>query len=303
MTRPRILLTGGSGQVGWELRRTLAPLGEVIAPGRDALDLSRPESLRNVVRQVAPALVVNAGAYTAVDAAEGDADLARRVNAEAPGVLAQEAAACGALIVHYSTDYVFDGRKSVPYKESDATGPASVYGSTKLDGERAVAAAGGPHLIFRTGWVYGLRGKNFLRTMLRLARERDELRVVDDQHGAPTWSRMLAEATAGVLAAVRSVDGFSIDPGRWGVYHATAAGETTWCRFAAAILEADPGRHEQRCGAPSPITTAEYPTPATRPRYSVLDNGRLAREVGIVLPAWETQLEMCMEDRAAEFAP
>jgi dTDP-4-dehydrorhamnose reductase len=293
--RPTILLTGGTGQLGWELRRTLSPLGRVVAPGREEMDLARPESLRPVVRDLRPALVVNAGAFTAVDAAEADGETARRVNALAPAVLGEEARSLGALMVHFSTDYVFDGSAAAPYRENDPAGPLGVYGATKLEGERAVAAAGGEHLVLRTAWVYGLRGRNFLRTMLRLAGERDELRVVDDQHGSPTWSRMLAEATAAVLARCASDGGFRLPAGTGGVYHAAAAGETTWCGFARAIVE---GTAEGRGRAVEvvPIATADYPTPARRPERSTLDCARLARDFGVALPPWREQLRLCLED-------
>jgi dTDP-4-dehydrorhamnose reductase len=295
--RRRILLTGGSGQIGWELRRALAPLGEVVAPGRGELDLCRPETLREAVRHLAPALVVNAAAHTAVDAAESEPEAAHAANAVAPGVLAQEAAHAGALLVHYSTDYVFDGSAEAPYAEDDATGPLGVYGRTKLDGERAVRAAGGPHLIFRTAWVYGARGRNFLRTILRLAAERDELRVVDDQHGAPTWSRMVAEGTAAVLSRCVSADGFRLPEGTGGTYHMSAAGETTWCGFARRIVESVPSAgREVRVAA---VSSGEYPTLARRPRRSVLSCQRLASEFGIALPPWEEQLALCLEESSA----
>jgi dTDP-4-dehydrorhamnose reductase len=294
VSRPRILVTGGTGQVGWELVRALAPVGEVAAPGRAALDLADPASIRRAFRAVAPALVVSAGAYTAVDRAEGEAELANAVNAVAPGVLAEEAARAAVPLVHFSTDYVFGGGKDAPYTENDPVEPLGVYGRTKRAGEEAVAAAGGAHLVLRTGWVYGGRGHNFMRTMLRLARERDELRVVADQRGAPTWSRMLAEATAAIVAPFRSGDGWRIPAGRWGVYHLSARGETTWHGFAEAILAADPARSEQRARGVVPISTAEYPTPAPRPRYSVLDSGRVERAFGVALPGWREQLALCM---------
>ena len=291
---PRILLTGAAGQVGWELRRTLAPLGEVVAPPRAALDLRDAEALRRCVAEVCPAAVVNAAAYTAVDRAEEEPGAARAINAVAPGVLAEAAARAGALMVHYSTDYVFDGTGSRPYRESDPTAPLGVYGCTKLEGEEAIAGAGGAHLVFRTSWVYGTRGHNFLRTVLRLVREREELRVVDDQVGAPTWSRMLAEATAAVLARCRSRGRFVLEPGASGVYHATGGGETSWHGFAQALVDADPAAHEHVCRVVHPISTAEYPTPARRPAYSVLDSDRLQAAFGVRLPHWREQLELAL---------
>lgn len=291
---PRILLLGGTGQVGWELRRTLATLGEVFAPPRAEADVEDADALRAVVRDARPAAVVNAAAYTAVDRAEEEPARARRINTAAPRALAEEAAKLGALMVHFSTDYVFNGESERPYREDDATDPLGVYGATKRDGETAVRQVGGPHLIFRTSWIYGLRGHNFLRTMLRLAREREELRIVDDQWGAPTWSRMIAEATAHVMS--RCADGrtFALPAEHSGLYHLTAAGKTTWCGFAAALLERDPARAEQRCHGVLPISTAEYPTPARRPRNSVLDNTKLQRTFHVRLPHWKEQLDLCL---------
>ena len=230
MTRvlwPRILLTGKNGQVGWELQRTLAPLGEVVVLDRRQLDLSDPDQIRERVREISPDLIVNAAAYTAVDRAEAEPEPAMAVNGTAPGLLAEEAKRIGAAIIHYSTDYVFDGAKTTPYTEEDAPNPLNVYGRTKLAGEQAVQAAGVPHLILRTSWVYGMRGKNFLLTILRLAREREELKIVDDQIGAPTWSRTIAEATAQILTSgAWPVSGAS------GIYHLTASGSTSWYGFA-----------------------------------------------------------------------
>ncbi len=292
--RPLVLLTGATGQVGWELLRALAPTARVAAPSSAELNLLHPDGVRAAFRALAPAAVVNAAAYTAVDRAEAEPEAAEAVNATAPGVLAREAARAGALMVHLSTDYVFDGTATSPYAEDAATAPLGVYGRTKLAGERAVAQAGGPHLVFRTSWVYGLRGANFLRTMLRLAREREELRVVDDQRGAPTWSRMVAQGIAAVLAGARGEAGFAVPPEHWGVHHLAAAGETTWHGFARALLERDPARAEQRCRAVTPISTAEYPTPARRPAYSVLGCERAARAFGVALPDWRAQLDLCL---------
>lgn len=283
----RILLTGSNGQVGWELQRTLQPLGEVIAVDRTQFDLAHPDRIRAVVRKTRPAIIVNAAAYTAVDKAESEAELAMAINGIAPGILAAEAKHLDALLVHYSTDYVFAGDKAMPYAEDDLTGPLSSYGRSKLAGEQAIQAAGCRHLIFRTCWVYGLRGHNFLRTMLRLAGERDELRVVADQHGAPTWSRMIAEATA--LALARHA-------GQHGIYHLAAAGTATWHDFATALLAR---AYAFGILAATPevrrITTADFPTPARRPANSLLSCERLRQDFGIVLPDWQLQLRLCLE--------
>jgi len=267
----------------------LAPLGEVRAATRHEAELTDEAGLRALVREVRPRAIVNAAAYTAVDRAESEPALAQAVNAEAPRVLAEEAAALGALLVHYSTDYVFDGLKSAPYVESDPTGPLGVYGASKLAGEQAIAASGCRHLVFRTSWVYCARGRNFLLTMRKLLAERDEVRVVNDQRGAPTWARAIAQATAAVLSKVGP--GFDLEPDADGVYHMTAAGETTWYGFARAILAAMPGSPAVRL---TPIATVEYPTPARRPANSVLSNERLTREFGVRLPAWEQGLADCL---------
>lgn len=285
---PCILLTGKNGQVGWELQRTLAPLGEVVALDRQQLDLSNPAQIRERVREIKPGLIVNAAAYTTVDRAEAEPELAMAVNGTAPGILAEEAKRAGAAIIHYSTDYVFDATKTTPYTEEDAPNPINVYGRTKLAGEQAIQAVGVPHLILRTSWVYGMRGKNFLLTILRLAREREELTIVHDQIGAPTWSRTIAEATAQILAS-----------GAWpasagGTYHLTASGSTTWYGFAKAILALDPKPSEQVCKRLIPIPTAAYPTPARRPAYSVLSNAKLKADFDVVLPGWKQGLKSAL---------
>jgi dTDP-4-dehydrorhamnose reductase len=270
----KILLTGATGQVGWELRRTLAPLGEVKAFDRFGLDLADAPTVVASVRALQPDVIVNAAAYTAVDKAETERDVAFAVNAAAPRVLAEEATRSGALLVHYSTDYVFDGEKATPYVEADATNPINVYGASKLAGERAIAAAGGRYLIMRTSWVYGPRGRNFYLTILRLAKQRPELRVVDDQIGAPTSSLAISRATVDLLRR-----------GALGLYHMSAAGETSWCGFARAILA--------RAGIGTPvhaIGTEDYPTPARRPRNSRLDCSKLRAEHGVSLAPWEEQL-------------
>ena len=287
----KILLAGGNGQVGWELRRALAPLGEVIAPRRDELDLVEADQVRQRVRAIAPQAIVNAAAYTAVDRAESEAELARAINAIAPGVLAEEAKRLDAVLVHYSTDYVFDGTKADPYVESDPPNPLSVYGRTKLEGERAIGASGCRHLTLRTSWVYGARGSNFLLTMLRLAHERRQLKIVDDQIGAPTWCREIANATAALL----SVDLAAV--GSDGLYHLTASGATSWFGFAEAIF-ASPAM--ARLGITPPeleaIPTSGYPTPARRPANSRLACGRLERRAGIRLGPWDTALGRCLAE-------
>lgn len=295
--RATILLTGGSGQVGWELRRTLAPLGNVIAPSPEELDLADANAIRDVVRRIQPALIVNPAAYTAVDRAESEPELCAAVNETAPRVLAEEAQRIGAPVVHYSTDYVFDGEQGTPYVETDTPNPVSVYGRTKLSGERALAESGVAHLVLRTSWVYSRRGNNFLLTMLRLAREREELRVVVDQVGAPTWARVLAEATAAAVARLTTSPerpGAGI-AGVTGVYHLTAPDSTSWHAFAEAILAGDPARSEQRCRRVVPITTDEYPTPAHRPRNSRLDCTRARTVLGVALPSWREQLALAMD--------
>lgn len=289
----RILITGGAGQVGWELCRTLAVQGEIVAPARSELDLASADSIVSAVRAFGPELIVNAAAYTAVDKAESEAELAAKVNGDAPRIMAEEAARLGAGMVHYSTDYVFDGTKNEPYVEDDETAPINVYGGTKLAGERGVAGANPAHLILRTSWVYGPRGRNFLLTVLRLTRERKELKVVDDQYGAPTPARLIAEATACIVARLSRHS--HLDAERLedigGLYHLTSAGRTTWYDFAQEIL-----RGSKAAPKVLPIATAEYPSPARRPRNSVLDNGKLRQALGIALPDWKTGLKLCLEE-------
>jgi len=289
----KILVTAAQGQVGWELRRTLATLGEVVAVDRHAMDLSDPDSVRKCIREIQPGLIVNAAAYTAVDKAEAEPDLAMMVNGTAPGIMAEEAKRLGAAIVHYSTDYVFDGSKATPYAEDDATNPINVYGRSKLAGEEAIQAVGAPHLILRTSWVYGARGKNFLLTILRLARERDELKIVDDQFGAPTWSRTIAETTAQMLAQRRSAAALAEVSG---VYHLTARGCTSWHGFTQAILAHSP-LFVSGASKPLllPISTSEYPLPAKRPMNSVIGNAKLASVFGLAQTDWEDALKLCLE--------
>lgn len=289
LTCQKIMLTGSNGQVGWELQRTLAPLGAVIALDRQQLDLAKPDQIRARVRAIKPDIIVNAAAYTAVDQAEAEPELAMAVNGIAPGILAEEAQRIDAVVVHYSTDYVFDGTKTVPYTENDQPNPVNVYGKTKLAGEQAIQAVGGTHLILRTSWVYGMRGKNFLQTILRLARERDELKIVDDQLGAPTWSRMIAEATAQIIG-----QSYPLLREKRGIYNLSAGGQTSWYGFAGGIL-----RHAAHLIPHTihlySVPTSEYPTPARRPAYSVLANAKLEKAFGIVLPDWEKGLELAVE--------
>jgi dTDP-4-dehydrorhamnose reductase len=308
--KPRILLTGKNGQIGAELAVVLPGLGEIIAPDRQQLDLSRPDDIRRAIQEVRPTLIVNAAAYTAVDQAEKEEAVAQAINADAPGWMAQEAKKIGAGLVHYSTDYVFDGSKHSPYEESDPPNPLSVYGKTKLAGEQAIRDVGLPHLIIRTAWVYGTRGRNFLLTILRLASQREELRIVDDQFGAPTWCRELARGTASVLGRLMADrEGALSLPETGGVYHMTAAGLTTWHDFAVAILDeashvpanlswltAATGGRNLIAKRISPITTAQYPTLARRPAYSVLSNFRLAQRFGVQLSEWRAQLHAAFTD-------
>jgi dTDP-4-dehydrorhamnose reductase len=287
----KILLLGKNGQVGWELRRTLAPLAEVTAVDYPEINFADTPALRRLVAGTRPAVVVNAAAYTAVDKAETEPELCRQINAVAPGVLAEEAKKAGALMVHYSTDYIFDGTKTSPYVEVDAPNPLGAYGRSKLEGDRAVKASGVDHLIFRLCWVYGARGQNFMLTMQRLARERETLRVVGDQFGCPTWSRMIAETT--VLALKQALVGADRSACN-GEYHLAAGGQANWHEFASRIIELMP-EAERKCHAVERITTAEYPTPAKRPAYSVLDCGKLQKTFGLRLPDWEASLRQVLD--------
>lgn len=293
----KLLLLGGNGQVGRELRRSLLPLGEVLVATRDGVaadavaDFDAPDALVELVRAIAPDVVVNAAAHTAVDKAQSEPDAAFRVNALGPAALAQGCVATGALLLHYSTDYVFDGGASRPYREDDATAPLGVYGASKLAGEEAVRASNARHAILRTAWVYAAQGKNFLRTMLRLAGERDELRVVADQVGAPTPAAWIADATARIIEQGVPASG---------VWHLTAAGETSWHGFAEAIMgEAHARGLVPRRPRVLPIATADYPTPARRPAYSVLDAAKLRGDFGIVPPDWRDGLRAVLDGIAA----
>ena len=293
----KILLFGKGGQVGWELQRSLAPLGDLVALDFDSADLhadfTRPAALAATVRAVAPDVIVNAAAHTAVDKAESEPELAATLNAEAPRVLAAEAAARGAWLVHYSTDYVFDGSGNAARAEDAPTGPLSVYGRTKLDGEQHIRASGCKHLILRTSWVYAARGGNFARTMLKLAAERDALKVIDDQWGAPTGADLLADVTAhAIRAAVR-------DPALAGTYHVVAAGATTWHRYATMVIEwarAHGLPVKVAPGAVQAVPTRAFPTPAQRPLNSRLDTSKLRRSFGLTLPPWEVGVQRMLRE-------
>ncbi len=294
----KILLFGKNGQVGWELQRSLAPLGELTAldrAGADGLcgDLSDLDGLATTVRAVQPQVIVNAAAYTAVDKAESEPELAHRINAEAPAVLAREAAACGALLVHYSTDYVFDGSGQRPWQEGDATGPLSVYGRTKLEGEQAIVQSAAAHLILRTSWVYAARGGNFARTMLRLGQERERLTVIDDQWGAPTGAELIADVTAHAIVQTRA------QPAKAGTYHLAPAGETSWFGYASHVIaQARQVLPAGRIKATeiAPIPSSDYPTPARRPHNSRLDTRRLQATFGLRLPPWPQGVERMLAE-------
>ncbi len=293
----RILVTGAAGQLGYELARELASLGEVVATDRAQLDLADPDAIVAALRKHAPDVVVNAAAYTAVDQAEREPEIAHAVNAMAPGILAEEAKRSGALLIHYSTDYVFDGRQATPYAEDAPTHPRNVYGQSKLDGERAIAQAGATALVFRSSWIYGSRGHNFLLTIRRLAREREELRIVDDQHGTPNWSRELARANARLIA-----QGIPSLRERAGLYHMSCTGSTTWFEFACAIIEnsaKDPAHDARRAPRVVPIDTSQHPTPAARPQNSVLDGAGFVRTFGFALPPWQNALAECLSEMDA----
>jgi len=294
---PRFFITGANGQLGFELQRALAPLGEVAACGRDACDLSNPDSIRAAVRTAKPDVIFSAGAYTAVDKAESEPDLARAVNASAPGILGEEAAKLDALVIHYSTDYVFDGTKPSAYCEEDATNPLGVYGETKLEGENALAASGADHLIFRTSWVFGVHGKNFIKTILRLASSRDELRIVADQFGAPTGAALLADASTHITTRyLRNGNGRENFP--FGLYHLAAGGETSWHGFAQHIVAKATVANLNLQATPQhilPIPAAEYPTPATRPANSRLDTSKFRAVFGLHLPDWKHGVDQVLD--------
>ena len=288
----RILISGKHGQVSSELQKRLGAMGELVVPGRDQLDLAQPEQIRQQVRRVRPDLIINAAAYTAVDKAQSEKAATFAVNAQAPGILAEEAAALGIPLIHYSTDYVFDGRKGAPYTETDATNPLGVYGESKLAGEQAITAVQGKHLILRTSWVYSTHGHNFLLTMQRLLQEKPELRIVADQIGAPTWAGTIANSTLALIERWQAGES-----GAWGTYHLSAQGETSWFGFAQAIGEAlrEQGKP---CAHLLPIPSSDYPTPAARPLNSRLDCSRLLREWGVSQPDWQTALRECLAGQA-----
>jgi len=294
MTKLKVLVLGCTGQVGWESRHRLACLGAVTGVDYPEVDFSKPDSIRKTLRAAGAAVIVNAAAYTAVDKAESEPELAMAINGTAPGVIAEEARRMGSILVHYSTDYVFDGSKQGPYVETDAPHPLNVYGKTKLAGDEAIQAAGGESLILRTSWVYGARGNNFLLTMLRLAREKEELRIVDDQIGSPTSSECIAQATADILAQVLRPGGGGLQ-GRGGIYNLTCAGETSWFGFAQAFLSKRAGSAAPRL---IPITTSEFPRPAKRPANSRLSCQRVEETFGVLMPDWEDALALVLETLA-----
>ena len=292
----KILLLGKNGQVGWQLQRALAPLGEIVALERKDAggDLADPQGLTAAVRAAKPQVIVNAAAYTAVDKAESEPQLARLINTEAPAALAREAAASGALLVHYSTDYVFDGSGSAPWQESDATGPLNVYGATKLAGEQAIAASGCAHLTFRTSWVYAAHGDNFIKTMLRLAATRERLTVIDDQKGAPTGAELIADVTAHAISQTLQ------QPAKAGLYHLTAAGEASWFDYAQYVLalarQARPQGVKTAASGVQPIASSQYPAAARRPLNSRLDTRRLQAVFGLTLPHWQAGVARVLEE-------
>jgi dTDP-4-dehydrorhamnose reductase len=294
MQNTKILIFGRIGQVGWELRHKLACLGQVSAIEYPEIDFSKSDSIRTAVRAAQPAVILNAAAYTAVDKAESDSELATAINATAPGVIAEEAKRLDSLLVHYSTDYVFDGTKQSPYVETDAPNPINVYGKTKLAGDQAVQSVGGDYLILRTSWVYGARGSNFLLTMLRMAQERAELRIVDDQIGSPTSSECIAQATADILAQLLAPNSRGLN-GRSGIYNLTSTGETSWFGFAEALLTKSSNNFGFTVPHLIPIKTSEFPRPAQRPANSRLSCERLEKTFGVALPHWNDALSLVLD--------
>jgi dTDP-4-dehydrorhamnose reductase len=295
-SKPKVLLLGSDGQVGWELQRTLSVVSEVVnttLTGKIglALDLLDTNAVSTIVREIQPDFIINAAAHTAVDKAETEVDLSHRLNAEAPELIGQLAVELGARVIHYSTDFVFSGDSDRPYREEDETGPLSVYGQTKLEGEQRLLATGASALVLRTSWVYGNYGHNFMQTMLRLFKEKAQLSVVDDQIGSPTWSRMIAEATAQIVHQL-NITPEDVNPAL-GIYHLTAAGETSWYGFASSILE----MIGSDCNI-QPTSTDNYPTPARRPAYSVLDNSKIKQTFGLELPDWRISMQQCIAERS-----
>jgi dTDP-4-dehydrorhamnose reductase len=295
-------VTGADGQVGRALLSVFANTSELVACNRQTLDLSNPDQIRAKLRESKPDLILNAGAYTAVDRAESERDLAMAINGRAPGVLAEEARRTGALLVHYSTDYVFDGSKNGPWVEDDRTNPLSVYGASKLAGEEAIRSAGGRYLIFRTSWVYASEGKNFVLTMLRLGRERDSLNVVDDQIGAPTTASELARATHEIATGILARNA-SAEPDWAGTYHMTCGGSVSWCGFARSIFERAPELLDGKTPTVNPIKTSEYPTPAKRPLNSLLSNQKLQQRLGTTLASWQSALDEVLKIISAQKRP
>ena len=293
----RILLIGKNGQVGYELQRTLATLGKIYAPGRNTLDLASPDLIRNTIQQYKPNIIVNAAAYTQVDKAEEDPETAMMINGTAPGIIAEEAKQIGASMVHYSTDYVFDGSQKTAYSESNHPNPINVYGKTKLAGEQAIAATNIPHITLRSSWVYGNRGQNFLLTILKLAKEREMLSIVDDQIGSPTWSRLIAETTALILSqqiATSSHPSHCLETCS-GLYHLTASGNISWHGFAEAFLALELQAQTQKLATLNRISTAEYPTPAIRPMHSTLNTQKLQKRFKLTMPDWKDSLKLLFD--------
>ena len=292
----KILLFGKTGQVGWEAHRAMSPLGEVCAYGPDELDLTKVDVLAKLIREIKPKVIVNASAYTAVDKAESEPELARTVNSAAPGVMAEEARKLGIPFIHISTDYVFDGRKGAPYAEGDGANPLNVYGQTKLEGEQAIVQVGGAHVILRTSWVYSLRGDSFVTKILAWLRKQETLKVVSDQIGSPTWARMLAETISGMLAqGLPNLQNYFLE--RRGIYHLGGAGSVSRFDFAKAILRLDPRSEEQVTKRLEPAPTTDFPTPACRPLITSLDCSLFEQVFGLRLPGWEESLILALAER------
>ena len=304
----KIVIVGRNGQLAWEANRRFQGLGQIICVGRPEFDLADIDGVRAEIRRIRPSVLVNAAAYTAVDQAESEPEAVMKINSDAPAAMADEAKRLGALFISYSTDYVFDGKNTSAYQETDSPAPLNVYGASKLSGERAVEAVGGSHLIFRTSWVYGARGKNFLKTILKLAAERPELKILDDQVGAPTWSRDLADVTGKIIeqlvgeSSLKSVSIGEALGDRRGIYHMTAAGSVSWCGFATAIVEEmrKRGLSKRNLAKVTPIPSSQYPTPAARPKNSRLCNQKLSRVFGVSLPPWRESLAAVMNELTNE---